>query len=74
MEGSQLGAGGANGRDLGMCRGVVVGCHAVDACGNDLSVTYNDGSEGASAVFYILDAGIYGHLHEFLILLSHYLV
>lgn len=54
-----------------MCRRVVVCSYAVYASGNNLSVAYNDGTEWATAVLYVLYAGIYGQLHEFMILLCH---
>ena len=53
VEGVEFGAGGADGADLGMSRGVTVGGDAVDAGGNDFAVARDNGAERSAAVLNV---------------------
>ena len=71
LEGMYFLAGGSYGRDFGMSCRVVVGRDSVDAGSYHFSVAHDDGSEGAAAIGYVVDAQVDGLLHEVLVLCGH---
>jgi len=57
----------ANCVHLGMGRGVVVGCHAIRASRNDLSVFHNDSAEESTAILHTVIGQPDGLAHELFI-------